>query len=169
MQSRRIISLGGSTVTSRRVPSLLSLIHICFDTLYNPDGTVAWQYPKPAPEDPDQTWAVKDPYVQEHIRLVTAIRNNEPLNDAETPVQSVLMAIMGRMAAYTGKSVTWDELIASDLKDVYKRQRQPRTRTPRSVPTPFGESPFGGTNHTRTIKIQVQIKRTKPFYPGLKA
>ena len=88
----------------------------CFDTIYNPDGTVAWQYPKPAPEDPDQTWAVKDPYVQEHIRLVTAIRNNEPLNDAETHVQSVLMAIMGRMAAYTGKSVTWDELIASDLK-----------------------------------------------------
>ena len=88
----------------------------CFDTIYNPDGTVAWQYPKPAPEDPDQTWAVKDPYVQEHIRLVTAIRNNEPLNDAETHVQSVLMAIMGRMAAYTGKSITWDELIASDLK-----------------------------------------------------
>lgn len=87
----------------------------CFDTIYNPDGSVAWQYPAPKPDDPDQTWAVKNPYVQEHIRLVTAIRNNEPINDVETHVQSVLMAIMGRMAAYTGKSVTWDEIMASDL------------------------------------------------------
>lgn len=87
----------------------------CFDTIYNPDGSVAWQYPAPKPDDPDQTWAVKNPYVQEHIRLVTAIRNGEPINDVETHVQSVLMAIMGRMAAYTGKSVTWDEIMASDL------------------------------------------------------
>ena len=87
----------------------------CFDTIYNPDGSVAWQYPAPKPDDPDQTWAVKNPYVQEHIRLVTAIRNGEPINDVETHVQSVLMAIMGRMAAYTGKCVTWDEIMASDL------------------------------------------------------
>lgn len=53
--------------------------------------------------------------MQEHIRLVTAVRNNEPINDVETHVQSVMMAIMGRMAAYTGKSVTWDEIMASDL------------------------------------------------------
>lgn len=87
----------------------------CFDTIYNPDGSVAWQYPAPKPDDPDQTWAVKNPYVQEHIRLVKAIRNGEPINDVETHVQSVLMAIMGRMAAYTGKCVTWDEIMASDL------------------------------------------------------
>ena len=87
----------------------------CFDTIYNPDGSIAWKYPAPKPDDPDQTWAVKNPYVQEHIRLVTAIRNNEPINDVETHVQSVMMAIMGRMAAYTGKSVTWDEIMASDL------------------------------------------------------
>ena len=87
----------------------------CFDTIYNLDGSIAWKYPAPKPDDPDQTWAVKNPYVQEHIRLVTAIRNNEPINDVETHVQSVMMAIMGRMAAYTGKSVTWDEIMASDL------------------------------------------------------
>lgn len=88
----------------------------CFDTIYNPDGSVAWQYPHPKPEDADQTWAVKDPYVQELIRLVTAIRTGNPVNDAEVHVQSTLMAMMGRMAAYTGKNVTWDEIIASDLK-----------------------------------------------------
>ncbi len=88
----------------------------CFDTIYNPDGSVAWKYPHPEADAEDQTWAVKDPYVQELIRLVTAIRTGETINDAEVHVQSTLMAMMGRIAAYTGKNVTWDEIITSDLK-----------------------------------------------------
>ena len=88
----------------------------CFDTIYNLDGTSAWQYPKPAPEDPDQSMAVPDPYVQELIRLVTAIRTDTPVNDAEQHVKSTLMAMMGRQSAYTGKFVTWDEIMASEMK-----------------------------------------------------
>ena len=88
----------------------------CFDTIYNLDGTIAWQYPKPATEDPDQSMAVPDPYVQELIRLVTAIRTDTPVNDAEQHVKSTLMAMMGRQSAYTGKFVTWDEIMASEMK-----------------------------------------------------
>ena len=88
----------------------------CFDTIYNLDGTIASQYPKPAPEDPDQSMAVPDPYVQELIRLVTAIRTDTPVNDAEQHVKSTLMAMMGRQSAYTGKFVTWDEIMASEMK-----------------------------------------------------
>ena len=88
----------------------------CFDTIYNLDGTIAWQYPKPVPEDPDQSMAVPDPYVQELIRLVTAIRTDTPVNDAEQHVKSTLMAMMGRQSAYTGKFVTWDEIMASEMK-----------------------------------------------------
>jgi predicted dehydrogenase len=88
----------------------------CFDTIYHLDGSVAWQYPAPKPEDADQSMAVPDPYVQELIRLVTAIRTNKPVNDTEQHVQSTLMAIMGRESAYTGKFVTWDQILASDMK-----------------------------------------------------
>ncbi len=88
----------------------------CFDTIFNLDGSVAWKYPAPKPEDPDQTWAVKDPFVQEHIRWVTAIRSGKYLNDAEEHVHSTLMAIMGRMAAYTGKDITWEAIMSSTLK-----------------------------------------------------
>ena len=88
----------------------------CFDTIYNLDGSVAWKYPHPAAEDADQSMAVPDPYVQELIRLVTAIRTNTPVNDAEQHVRSTLMAIMGRQSAYTGKFVTWDEIMASEMK-----------------------------------------------------
>jgi len=85
----------------------------CFDKIYNLDGTIAWQYPHPKPEDQDQSMAVPDPYVQELIRLITAIRTNKPVNDTELHVQSTLMAIMGRESAYTGKFITWDQIMAS--------------------------------------------------------
>ena len=83
--------------------------------IYHPDGTVAWEYPYPK-EDEDQTWAVPDPFVQEHIRLITAIRTGKPVNDVEPQVLSTLMAIMGRESAYTGKFVTWDQIMASTQK-----------------------------------------------------
>jgi len=84
-------------------------------TLYNLKGEEIWKYPRPEEDDPDQTWKVTDPYVQEHINLVSAIRAGEILNDAEAQVNSTLITIMGRMSAYTGKDVTWEELMNSDL------------------------------------------------------
>ncbi|MDR3093125.1 MAG: Gfo/Idh/MocA family oxidoreductase [Bacteroidales bacterium] len=88
----------------------------CNNAIYHPDGSIAWQYPYPKPEDTDQSMTVPDPYVQELIRLITAIRTNQPINDVEQQVQSTLMAIMGRESAYTGKFVTWDEVMASTMK-----------------------------------------------------
>jgi myo-inositol 2-dehydrogenase/D-chiro-inositol 1-dehydrogenase len=84
-------------------------------TLYNLKGEEIWKYPRPEEDDPDQTWAVKDPFVQEHINLITGIRTGNTINDAEAQVNSTLIAIMGRMSAYTGKDVTWEEVINSDL------------------------------------------------------
>ena len=88
----------------------------CCDTIYNLDGSVSWQYPYPKEGDADQSMAVPDPFVQEHIRLVTAIRTGQPVNDVDKHVQSTLMAIMGRESAYSGKFVTWDQILASGQK-----------------------------------------------------
>jgi myo-inositol 2-dehydrogenase/D-chiro-inositol 1-dehydrogenase len=84
-------------------------------TLYNLKGEEIWKYPYPEENAADQTWKVTDPYVQEHINLVTAIRTGEIINDAEAQVNSTLITIMGRISAYTGKDVTWEELMNSDL------------------------------------------------------
>ncbi|MCD6598311.1 MAG: hypothetical protein J7L04_11515, partial [Bacteroidales bacterium] len=54
--------------------------------------------------------------VQEHIDLVTAIRTNQPINDAENVANSTMTAIMGRISAYTGKAVTWEEVMNSELR-----------------------------------------------------
>ncbi len=58
----------------------------------------------------------KSPYDQEIIDLVAAIRNNTPLNEAEACAVSTMVAIMGRISAYTGKEVTYEEMMNSTLK-----------------------------------------------------
>jgi predicted dehydrogenase len=56
------------------------------------------------------------PYVQEHMNLVTCIRQDIPWNQAEETAISNMVAIMGRVSAYTGKEVTYDEMMNSDMK-----------------------------------------------------
>ncbi len=60
-----------------------------------------------------------DPYVQEHIDLVKSIRGEGPhLNEGVQVAHSTMTAIMGRMSAYTGKRLSWDEALNSDLSIV---------------------------------------------------
>lgn len=54
-----------------------------------------------------------DMYQTEHDELFASIRQEEPVNDGEYMAHSTMIAIMGRMAAYTGKKITWDEAINS--------------------------------------------------------
>jgi hypothetical protein len=65
--------------------------------------------------EPSKSVAV-NPYDQEHIDLVTCIRQDIPVNEAEATAMSCLTAIMGRVSAYTGKLVTRDEIMNSDMK-----------------------------------------------------
>ncbi len=83
--------------------------------LFDLDGNEIWKYPYPKEDDKNSKWKVINPYVQEHINLVTAIRTGKPYSDAVNQVNSVLTSIMGRMSAYTGKDVTWEEVMNSDL------------------------------------------------------
>src|SRR5262249_27033114 len=64
-------------------------------------------------------WAHKGPnnapYVQEHTDLIKCIREGKPINELKNVAESTLTAIMGRMAAYTGKTVTWDKALNSEM------------------------------------------------------
>ena len=55
------------------------------------------------------------PYQQEHKDLIDSIRANKPLNEAQRIAETTLTAIMGRMSAYTGKEVSWDQAMESKL------------------------------------------------------
>lgn len=54
-----------------------------------------------------------NPYEQEHIDLIESIRNGKPLNEARAAAESTLMGIMGRVSAYSGNTVTWDQVLNS--------------------------------------------------------
>ena len=51
--------------------------------------------------------------VKEHADLIASIRAGSPINVAQRIGESTLTAIMGREAAYTGKRLTWKELMES--------------------------------------------------------
>lgn len=52
-------------------------------------------------------------YQTEHDELFASIRNGRPINNGDYMAQSTLVAIMGRMAAYTGQTITWDMALNS--------------------------------------------------------
>jgi predicted dehydrogenase len=52
-------------------------------------------------------------YEQEHIDLINSIRQGQPINEARTSAESTLTAIMGRVSAYSGQTVTWDQVLNS--------------------------------------------------------
>tara|TARA_B100000925_G_scaffold291387_1_gene279249 strand:- start:2604 stop:3923 length:1320 start_codon:yes stop_codon:yes gene_type:complete len=56
-----------------------------------------------------------NPYQVEQDRLFESIRNGNVISDAENGAKSTLTAIMGRMATYTGKKISFDEALNSKL------------------------------------------------------
>ncbi len=87
----------------------------CSGKIFDLQGNEIWKYPTPAEGDTQSEWKVNNPFVQEHVNLVTGIRTGKTVNDAEAQVNSTLITIMGRISAYTGKDVTWEEMLNSDL------------------------------------------------------
>jgi predicted dehydrogenase len=74
--------------------------------IYDLSGKQIWKYDGPT----------NNSLVQEHADWVTAIRTDKPINTAKETATSTLMAIMGRDSAYTGKGITWTDLMASTTR-----------------------------------------------------
>ncbi len=62
----------------------------------------------------------KNPYQQEHDDLFNAIRNNIAFNEAEYGATSSMSSVLGRMCTYTGKKITWDNAINSQVDTMPK-------------------------------------------------
>src|SRR5579885_457958 len=62
----------------------------------------------------DELEAHTDPYVQEHTDLIASIRNGKPLNELKRVTDSTLTAILGRMAAYAGVPLKWEDALRSE-------------------------------------------------------
>jgi myo-inositol 2-dehydrogenase/D-chiro-inositol 1-dehydrogenase len=69
-------------------------------------GANPWQFPAAQARGEDM-------YQNEHDAFFASIRSGNPINNGEYMCKSTLLAIMGRMACYTGQEVTWDQVLNS--------------------------------------------------------
>jgi len=60
-----------------------------------------WRYPQPE----------QSPYQLEWDDLVEAIRNDKPYNEARRGAEASLVTSMGRMAAHTGQTITFEQIL----------------------------------------------------------
>jgi len=58
----------------------------------------------------------QDAYQHEHDLLFDAIRNDKPYNEAERSAYGAMTGILGRMAAESGKLITWEQALASNIE-----------------------------------------------------
>jgi myo-inositol 2-dehydrogenase/D-chiro-inositol 1-dehydrogenase len=65
------------------------------------------------------------PYVQEHRDLIRSIRAGRPLNEARAVAEATLVAIMGRISAYTGQIVRWSDLARNEKSPWYNLTLKP--------------------------------------------
>ena len=81
-------------------------------TITDLKGNVVWQFDfdKEAAE-----FKQFDGHALEHVNWINHIRDNNPICQAEETAISSLAAIMGRISAYTGTEVTWENVMASDM------------------------------------------------------
>ncbi|MCP4784029.1 MAG: Gfo/Idh/MocA family oxidoreductase [Fuerstiella sp.] len=56
---------------------------------------------------------VKNMYQVEHDEMFAGIRAGTPLNNGKYMAHSTMLAIMGRMATYTGQEITWEQAMKS--------------------------------------------------------
>ncbi len=94
------------------------------------DGNITWSYDGPRP----------NMYQVEHDELFASIRNGSPINDGKWMAVSTMMAILGRMAAYTGQGITWEQAMQSK-EDLTPEKYEFGDLETAPVPVP-GRTPF---------------------------
>jgi len=70
---------------------------------YRIEGENPWRYHGPK----------ENMFVTEHEALFDSIRRAKPLNHGVYMARSTMLAILGRMATYTGQAITWQEAMQS--------------------------------------------------------
>jgi len=79
---------------------------VCHWTACRIEGETNWHY----------QGEKNNPHEEEQKILIGSIRQGKPVNHGDTMVDSTYMAVMGQIASYTGKPVTWEQVIGADFE-----------------------------------------------------
>ena len=64
---------------------------------------------------------IKDAYREEHRALIASIRDEKPIVELAQTANSSMVGVLGRVAAYTGKKVTWDFMTTQSTLDLFPK------------------------------------------------
>ena len=64
---------------------------------------------------------IKDAYREEHRALIESIRNETPIVELAQTANSSMVGVLGRVAAYTGKKVTWEFMTTQSTLDLFPK------------------------------------------------
>ena len=115
----------------------------CQNRIFDYDDNLIWEYEYPLDEEGQPTNRLPiSSFDQEMINLVTAIRTNNPMNQAHDLASSTMVGIMGRESAHTGREVTWDELMNSNIRLGPEEYKWGSLNIKAQIPVP-GTAPAG--------------------------
>jgi predicted dehydrogenase len=87
------------------------------DFVYEKGRTSGRKGPKPATSPiPADLPEAPSNQVQEQTDALYYVNKGKPLNDARDVAESTATAVMGRISAYTGQQVSWDEIMGDPTK-----------------------------------------------------
>ena len=89
----------------------------------------------------------KNPYQVEHDVLFAAIREDTPHNEMEYGASSTMTAILGRYATYSGRSVSYQDALNTEVAP--RPDEYAWTGTPPTVPDEEGNYPIARPGSTK--------------------
>jgi myo-inositol 2-dehydrogenase / D-chiro-inositol 1-dehydrogenase len=95
---------GCSNEVSTHIIGTKGICHIEKGTIHNHNGEQVWRYRGEKGRQMHQA---------EQDSMFASIRAGEPINNGEYMSNSTMLAIIGRMASYTGRKITWDQAMNS--------------------------------------------------------
>lgn len=70
------------------------------------DGEHKWRFKGPG----------NNPYLDEQAALIESVRNGKPINSGYHMARSTMSTVLGQLACYTGRPLTYDEVAKSDFQ-----------------------------------------------------
>lgn len=79
--------------------------------IFDPKGKLVWEFPRK--DDAGKRQNLHDGWQQEHHDLFAKIRKGDIPNEAEYGAYSSMTSVLGRMATYSGREISWADALAS--------------------------------------------------------
>jgi hypothetical protein len=112
-------------------------------------GTGAWGLGKITPRElRSKGYPSVNPYQKEHDDLAASVRGEGPhVFEGDYGADASMTAVLGRMATYSGRVVTWEEAVRSEVR--LAPARYAFDAEPPSMPGPDGNYPVARPGVTK--------------------